>query len=292
MCFSFSVSQLCCLYVCSISTQKLQITSTPPEDHRHRELHSNTSRHYTLHIYTPVCFVCVLFCFVSHSRSVSVRSKISLTRQNMSHKTEHVGHWEGLEMWLSVTTDSILPKAAEALQHQTQDQLDDNITSIMRQDPSQSYSHKELAKITGSLSHTLIGTLKLSDKHAAQCQQELTSAQRRIEQLESEAQERQEGTDEVEQGAKEEINRLKETLAATSHEMQQIKEDFADRANKLQYAEKLLDKAKTDFRDKNSRIKALEAHLAESRNEISRLTRQDAYQPYPCQAGPSHLFLD
>ncbi len=192
----------------------------------------------------------------------------------MSHKTEHVGHWEGLEMWLSVTTDSILPKAAEILKHQTQDQLDDNITSIMRQDPSQSYSDKELAKITGSLSHTLIATLKLSDKHAAQRQQELTSAQRCIEQLEREA---QEGTDEVEQGAEEEINRLKETLAATSHEMEQIKEDFADRADKLQYAEKLLDKAKTDFRDKNSRIKALEAHLVESRNEISRLTRQLDY---------------
>ncbi len=195
----------------------------------------------------------------------------------MSHETEHVGHWEGLEMWLSVTTDSILPKAAEALQHQTQNQLDDNIASIMRQDPSQNYSHKELAKITGSLSHILIATLKLSDKHAAQRQQELTSAQRRIEQLERGAQVRQEGTDEVEQGAEEEINRLKETLAATSHEMQQLKEDFADRVDKLQYAEKLLEKAKTDFRDKNSRIKALEAHLAESRNEISRLTRQLDY---------------
>ncbi len=113
----------------------------------------------------------------------------------MSHQTEHVGHWERLEMWLSVTTNSIFPKAAEALQHQTQDQLDDNITSIMRQDPSQNYNHKELAKITSSLSHTLIATLKLSDKHAAQRQQELTSAQRRIEQLERE---RQEGTDEVE----------------------------------------------------------------------------------------------
>ncbi len=81
----------------------------------------------------------------------------------------------------------------------------------------------------------------------------------------------------MEQGAEEEINRLKETLAATSHEMQQIKEDFADRADKLRYAEKLLEKAKTDFRDKNGRIKALEAHLAESRNEISRLTRQLDY---------------
>ncbi len=107
----------------------------------------------------------------------------------MSHKTEHVGHWEDLETWLSVVTVSLLPKAAETLKHQTQDQLDDNITGLMRQDPSQSYSQNELAKITGSLSHTLIATLKLSDKHAAQRQQELTSAQQRIEQLEREAQE-------------------------------------------------------------------------------------------------------
>ncbi len=55
--------------------------------------------------------------------------------------------------------------------------------------------------------------------------------------------------------------------------MEQIKEDYTDHANKLQYAEQLLDKAKADFRNKNSRIKALEAHLDESRNEISRLTR-------------------
>ncbi len=59
--------------------------------------------------------------------------------------------------------------------------------------------------------------------------------------------------------------------------MEQIKDDYADRADKLQYVEQLLEKAKADFRDKNSRIKALEAHLNESRNEISRLTRQLDY---------------
>ncbi len=80
----------------------------------------------------------------------------------------------------------------------------------------------------------------------------------------------------MEQGTEEEINRLKETLAATSHEMEQIKEDYADRADKLQNAEQLLEKAKANFRDKN-RIKALEAHLDESRNEISCLTRQLDY---------------
>ncbi len=100
----------------------------------------------------------------------------------MSRTTEHVGHWEDLETWLSVATDSLLPKAAETLKHQTQEQLDDNITSLMEQDPSQSYSHKELAKITGSLSHTLIATLKLSDRHAAHLQQELTRVQWCIEQ--------------------------------------------------------------------------------------------------------------
>ncbi len=72
----------------------------------------------------------------------------------------------------------------------------------------------------------------------------------------------------MDQSAEEEINRLKETLAATSHEMEQIKEDFADRADKLQYAEQLLEKAKADFRDKNCRIKALETHLDESRKEM------------------------
>ncbi len=238
----------------------------------------NTSIHYTLHHLHP-CFVLFVFCFcfVSYSRSVSVRSKIRPDPPEHVSRNRTCVDWEGLEMWLSVTTGSILPKAAETLQHQTQNQLDDSIASIMGQDPSQNYSPRELAKITGSLSHILIATLKLSDKHAAQRQQELTSAQRRIEQLEREAQVRQEGTDEVEQDTEEETNRLKETLEATSHEMQQLKEDFADCADKLQYAEKLLEKAKTDFRDKNSRIKALEVHLAESRNEISRLTRQLDY---------------
>ncbi len=125
----------------------------------------------------------VLLCFVLFiiQGLCQFQFEISLTT------LEHVGHQEDLEIWLSVATDSLLPKAAETLKHQKQDQLDDNITSLMGQDPSQSCSHKELAKITSSLSHTLIATLKLSDMLAAQLQQEMTLAQRRIEQLELEA---------------------------------------------------------------------------------------------------------
>ncbi len=187
---SFSVSQLCYLHVCSIIyPQRLQIRSTPPEIHSRREAHS-TLAYTTLCTFTPLfCFVLFCFALLSIQGLCQFGSISPSPCQNMSHKTEHVGHWEDLEIWLSVATDSLLPKAAETLKHQTQDQLDDNITSLMGQDPSQSYSHKELAKITSSLSHTLIATVKLSDKHAAQRQQGLTSAHRCIEQLEREAQE-------------------------------------------------------------------------------------------------------
>ncbi len=114
VCFSSSVSQLCCLYVCSISTQKLQITRTPPRRITETESHS-TLAYTTLCTFTPL-FVLFVFCFALFPiQGLCQFGPRSLTRQNMSHKTEHVGHWEGLEMWLSVTTDSILPKAAEAL---------------------------------------------------------------------------------------------------------------------------------------------------------------------------------
>ncbi|KAL1282349.1 hypothetical protein QQF64_001152 [Cirrhinus molitorella] len=92
----------------------------------------------------------------------------------MSHTTDPISHWEDLEAWLSAMTHSLLPKATETLRHQTQDQLDDNLTSIMKYDPCQSYSHKELAKISNSLSHTLIAIHKLKDRHAANLQKELT----------------------------------------------------------------------------------------------------------------------
>ncbi len=36
--------------------------------------------------------------------------------------------------------------------------------------------------------------------------------------------------------------------------MEQVKADYADRTDKLQYAEQLLEKAKADFRDENSRL--------------------------------------
>ncbi len=93
----------------------------------------------------------------------------------------------------------------------------------------------------------------------------------------------------MEQGAEEGINRLKETLAATTREMEQINADYTDRFDKLQYAEQLLEEAKADFGDKSSRIKALEAHLDESINEISCITRQLDYFKDECESSQEKL---
>ncbi|KAL1259006.1 hypothetical protein QQF64_009583 [Cirrhinus molitorella] len=247
-----------------------------------KHAHQRTTLKPTTHPKSPtpdtahshLCFRFVCFVCASFSRSVSV-SGLSLPHcVEMSRTTDPVGHWEDLEAWLSAMTDSLLPKAAETLRHQTQDQLGDSLTSIMKHDPCQSYSHKELAKISSSLSHTLIATLKLSDRHAANLQKELTRAQLRIKQLEMEVQERHEGSDETDASAKKEIARLQEALTTTTQEREQAQSAYAELASKLQYAEQLLEKAKTDFRDKTSRIKALETHLNEARTEIDHLTQQ------------------
>ncbi len=83
VCFSSSVSQLCCLYVCSISTQKLQITRTPPQRTTETESHS-TLAYTTLCTFTPLlfCLCFVLLCFPSKVCVSSV--------QDPHHPPEHV----------------------------------------------------------------------------------------------------------------------------------------------------------------------------------------------------------
>ncbi|KAL1280018.1 hypothetical protein QQF64_014618 [Cirrhinus molitorella] len=226
------VQMVCAPRACPLtSSQHPRLRSTPARGPRLNP-HPKPPTPDTTHPHLCLRFVC--FVCSSFSRSVSV-SGLSLPHcVEMSHTTDPVGHWEDLEAWLSAMTDSLLPKAAETLRHQTQDQLDDNLTSIMKQDPCQSYSHKELAKISSSLSHTLIATLKLSDRHAANLQKELTRAQQRIKQLELEAQERQKGSDETDASAKEEIARLQEVLTTTTQEREHAQSAYAELASKLQ----------------------------------------------------------
>ncbi len=145
--FSFSFSQLCYLCACVLNNfphRGYKLEARPPEDHSRRESHSRLA--YTiLCTFTPLlcfCFCLVwfglaLFCFVSHSRSVSVWFEISLT---LPEYVSHNRTCRSLGGSRNMATDSLLPKAAEILKHQTQDQLNDNITSLMGQDSSQSRS--------------------------------------------------------------------------------------------------------------------------------------------------------
>ncbi len=120
LCFQ-AVQPVCVLN--NFSLQRLQIRSTPTRGSQSQRITLNISIHYTLHIYTPVvcCFVLFCFCFALFPIQCLCQfcSRSPSPRQNMSHKTEHVGHWKDLETWLSVATDSLLPKAAETLKHQT-----------------------------------------------------------------------------------------------------------------------------------------------------------------------------
>ncbi len=64
----------------------------------------------------------------------------------MSQSSSPEAQWDRLEAWLSDMTGTLLPEAAGGLQHLSREQLDDNLSALMSHDPTQDYSHKELAK--------------------------------------------------------------------------------------------------------------------------------------------------
>ncbi len=57
-----------------------------------------------------LCFVLFCFALFPIQGLCQFGSRSPSPRQNMSHKTEHVGHWEDLETWLSVATDRFLDR--------------------------------------------------------------------------------------------------------------------------------------------------------------------------------------
>ncbi|XP_053090602.1 uncharacterized protein LOC128318437 [Pangasianodon hypophthalmus] len=133
----------------------------------------------------------------------------------MMSRAVNLAHWEDLEAWISIMTDSLLPKVADKLRNQSQEQLDDSIRELMAHNPSQSYNHKELAKITGSLAHNLLTQLKLIDTKAMRLEQEVEELWKQTREAQQDArqtQQRLEGTDRREQEAKDEIKRLQVVL--------------------------------------------------------------------------------
>ncbi|RXN14510.1 tropomyosin alpha-1 chain-like protein [Labeo rohita] len=84
-------------------------------------------------------------------------------------------------LWLSAMTGNLLPEAASGLQHLSREQLDDNLSRLMSHDPTQDYSHKELAKIIGSLAHNLLAQARLSKARISHLEQKAAALKLRAE---------------------------------------------------------------------------------------------------------------
>ncbi len=70
------------------------------------------------------------------------------------------------------------------------------------------------------------------------------------------------------------VKELQAALTAAQLDQQHAKAAQKDLVNRLQYAEQLLEKAKSDISDNNAEISALKDHLERYRTEIDNLTQQ------------------
>ncbi len=79
---------------------------------------------------------------------------------------------------------------------------------------------------------------------------------------------------EREQGTTEQVKELQAALTVAQLDKQHAKAAQKDLANRLQYANQLLEKAKHDISNKNAAISALKDHLERYRTEMDNLTQQ------------------
>ncbi|XP_051574270.1 uncharacterized protein LOC127452689 [Myxocyprinus asiaticus] len=213
----------------------------------------------------------------------------------MSRSSSPDTHWDRLETWLSALTSTLIPEAAGDLQNMSREQLDDNLSTLMAHDPTQDYSHKELAKIVGSLAHNLLGQAKLSEASISRREQEAAAlklqaeeaqrnwmrAQSQLDQLTSETQHEHRTADEKDPELQEEVERLQNALTDlrvdTARREQQEKDTREELSKKLQQAEALLRRAETELKEREARAKACEGHLQSARAEVSALAQQRDY---------------
>ncbi len=165
----------------------------------------------------------------------------------------------------------------------------------MPHDPTQDYSHKELAKIVGSLAYNLLSQAKLSEASISRQEQEAAAlklqaeeaqrnwvrAQSQLDQLASEIQHQHRTADEKDPELQEEVERLQKALTDlcvdTACREQQEKDAREELSEKLQQAEALLMRAETELKEREARAKACDGHLQSAWAEVSALAQQRDY---------------
>ncbi|ROL45671.1 hypothetical protein DPX16_17787 [Anabarilius grahami] len=143
--------------------------------------------------------------------------------------------------WLGVVRNTLLTRAADHLQHQSQKQLDNNGRELKEDDSNQRYDHKDLTEVIFFLAHNLtclkqeVNNLKIQ---IAGSHKELTHAKSRIDQLEMEAQDRHKDPDTEESQKK--IHKLQKALIAAQQREQLEKAARENLEKELFHKESLL----------------------------------------------------
>ncbi|XP_056118301.1 uncharacterized protein LOC130095569 [Rhinichthys klamathensis goyatoka] len=208
----------------------------------------------------------------------------------MSRSPSPAAHWDSLETWLNAMTATVLPRDAGDSEPRDQAQLDTDLDSLMRHDPTQSYNHKEWARIMGNLAHTLVAQARLHERHAINLEQETATLRLQVEEarrdqaktqsrldqllLENEEQDEEE-TDSEPRKEVEELQTALENLRLDT-DQKELKERKARETltEKLQQGEALLERANNELKERDAKAKACEKHLKAARAEINELIQQ------------------
>ena len=204
----------------------------------------------------------------------------------MFRASSPVSHWDNLEIWLTAMTTAFQPKDAGDSEPPSQEQRNANLDKLTAHDPTQSYKHKDWAKIVGNFAHTLVAQARLNERNWTNLEQEATTlkpqaeearrnqahAQSRLDQLLLETHDQRGKEDATDTELQEEVEKLQNALSDlhldTDQREQSEKETREELDKKLRRGEALLERAKTELKEKDTRAKACEKHLQAARAEI------------------------
>ncbi|KAF7709826.1 hypothetical protein HF521_016676 [Silurus meridionalis] len=159
----------------------------------------------------------------------------------------------------------------------------------MSHNPTQDYSHKELAKILGLLTYNLIAQAKMDEVKVSRLQQEslsfriqaeeaqrnLAHAHDQLDQIMAETQSQRGKADEKDAELQEEVKGLQQALIDLHVDTARREQQEKDTSEELQQAKALLIRAETELKERVARAKAYEGHLQSAREEINALRKPD-----------------
>ena len=204
----------------------------------------------------------------------------------MSRASSPAEHWNSLEAWLSAMTTGCLSRDFGDPKLLTQQELDNKMDQIMSQDPTHAYSAKDWSRIIGSLSHYLLSQARLLEEDKAKLEKDTAGLKTQLEeackQKEQAHQRLEELLLEEEEDTRpelqQEVERLQQALEDlrldTDRTVEAEKQTTAALSEDLTRGEAQLERALTELKDKDARVKACETFLQKARAEINELIQQ------------------